>query len=287
MDTRESGREFDTDGLVCGRDGLPVRSVGRWSKDKHHFLQRYIHAFTTAMKDKPQWEGLGFIDLFSGPGMCRVRETDEEIDGSPLIALGSPKPFDGFVFADKSADCLDAVEQRFRERKAAVMPELVRGDSNSEVDRIAGLMPPRWLHLAFLDPTGLHIHFDTIARIAEARRVDLIISVMDQLDLLRNIREYYYPDRSSNLDSFLCGVDWRSQFDQLPNHTAATVREWFLGLYRDCLRGVGYAHFGEPRRISGPNPYYLLFFASKHPRGADLWNKTSGKDRYGQKSLYQ
>lgn len=141
------------------------------------------------MKNKPAWSGLGYVDLFSGPGMCRLRETGEEIDGSPLIALNSPKPFDSFVFADTSADALRAVRERFRGRQAAVVPETVHGDCNENISEIVSLLPHSHLHLAFLDPTGLHVRFDTIRTLTADRRVDLIISVMDLLDVVRNIKK--------------------------------------------------------------------------------------------------
>jgi hypothetical protein len=31
-------------------DGLHIAEVGDWSEDKHHFLRRYIDAFTTSMR---------------------------------------------------------------------------------------------------------------------------------------------------------------------------------------------------------------------------------------------
>lgn len=48
-------------------DGLEISTVGEWSRDKHHFLSRYIDAFTNAMKKKG-WSGLHYIDLFAGAG---------------------------------------------------------------------------------------------------------------------------------------------------------------------------------------------------------------------------
>lgn len=49
-------------------DGLYIPTVGEWSRDKHYYLGRYIHAFTTSMKDK-KWSGLYYIDLFAGAGI--------------------------------------------------------------------------------------------------------------------------------------------------------------------------------------------------------------------------
>ena len=53
-------------------DRLPTDDVGEWSRDKHHFLWRYLDAFTTAMKKK-KWSGLHYIDLFAGSGVVKLR----------------------------------------------------------------------------------------------------------------------------------------------------------------------------------------------------------------------
>lgn len=275
---------FDSPDLVLGTDGLPIREVGVWSKDKHHFLRRYVDVFTTSMKGK--WSGLGYIDIFAGPGMCKIRDTGEEIDGSPLIALASPKRFDAFFFGDKSKDALAALQTRFLAQNAHVLPKLFVGDCNITADTIARALDPSALHLAFIDPTGLHVHFDTIRKLTARHKVDLIISVMDRLDLVRNIQKYYYPKRDSNLDAFLGReVDWRRAYDSLPDKNASHVSHLVLDLYQRQLQSIGYSCFGDRKRIAGTVPYYLLFFASKHPRGANLWNKTSGKDRGGQRSF--
>jgi len=282
----EDGTPFDSPDLEAGSDGLPIRPVGAWSKDKHHFLNRYIHAFTTSMKGKPAWSGLGYVDLFSGPGMCRLRETGEEIDGSPLLALGSSKPFDSLVFADISRDALHAIEERFKRRNAAIVPMTMPGDCNQNAPKIVSLLPRGHLHLAFLDPTSLDIHFSTIRQLTAERRVDLIVSFMDRIDLVRNIKKNYYPNSRSNLDMFLGEeVDWRREYDSLPNTDATHVSRLILELYQTQLREIGYTHFGDRKRIAGAVPYYLLFFASKHRLGADLWNRTSSTGPGGQRSF--
>jgi three-Cys-motif partner protein len=72
--------------LLLGSDGLPIRDSGIWAKEKLHYLEDYLNIFFFGMRKK--WPGkLYYIDLFSGPGLCRIRETGEELDGSPLIAL--------------------------------------------------------------------------------------------------------------------------------------------------------------------------------------------------------
>jgi len=70
-------------------DGLYIPEVGDWSADKHHFLWRYLNAFTTAMKDK-RWSGLHYIDLFAGAGIERLKESKRLDWGLSLIHISEP-----------------------------------------------------------------------------------------------------------------------------------------------------------------------------------------------------
>jgi len=284
-----NGPSFDGQDLVTGSDGLPIREVGAWSKDKHHFLSRYIDAFTTAMAGK--WAGLGYVDLFSGPGMCKVRDTAEEIEGSPLLALGSPRPFDLFAFADVSTDALSAIQRRFEAKGGPSSPLVYAGDCNERIVDVTRDLPTGHLYLAFIDPTGLDVHFETIRALTSHRKVDLIISFMDRLDLIRNI-DIYHDRASPKLDLFLgASSNWRQRYADLPNRSPENITRMTLDAYREQLGAIGYKHFGQPKRITGragaaDTPFYLLLFASKHPLGAKLWNETSKKDRGGQRSLF-
>ncbi|MGE3182633.1 MAG: hypothetical protein AB7N71_13455, partial [Phycisphaerae bacterium] len=73
-------------------DGAVIDNVGDWAANKHHFLYRYVDAFTTAMRNK-NWSGLYYVDLFAGPGILRLRKSGRLDWGSPLIAAQSRYPF--------------------------------------------------------------------------------------------------------------------------------------------------------------------------------------------------
>ena len=98
-------------------DGLIIPTVGEWSRDKHHFLMRYIYAFTTSMKQK-QWSGLHYIDLFAGAGIERL-ETSRELDwGSPLIAAQAPNAFDGLHCCELARKKCEALSHRIERLKS-------------------------------------------------------------------------------------------------------------------------------------------------------------------------
>ncbi len=48
------------------------------------YVGRYISIFRSGMKKK--FGELNYIDLFAGPGKCRIRGTREVRNGTPLIA---------------------------------------------------------------------------------------------------------------------------------------------------------------------------------------------------------
>jgi hypothetical protein len=53
-------------------DGLPARDSGSWIHTKHKLLAYYADLFATGMKH--HWESRVYLELFSGPGKCFVRE---------------------------------------------------------------------------------------------------------------------------------------------------------------------------------------------------------------------
>lgn len=165
-------------------DELITPEVGDWSRDKHYFLWRYLDAFTTTMREKP-WEGLYYIDLFSGAGIERL-ETSQRLGwGSPLLAAQANHRFTRLHLCDKNRGRCNALAQRLQKFPQPSEPLVVCGDANAKVDEIVGPIPPRALCLAFLDPYGLHLNFETVRALSQ-RRMDLIIFFPDHVDALRN-----------------------------------------------------------------------------------------------------
>lgn len=163
-------------------DGLYIPTVGEWSHDKHYFLMRYIDAFTTSMKNK-KWEGLYYIDLFAGAGIERL-ETSKKLNwGSPMIAAKAPHPFNRLHSCEKNNRKYKALKSRID----SIRPDsqVLNGNANEKINEIVKEIPQGALSLAFLDPYGLHLEFETLKVLSE-KRADLIIFFPDHLDALRN-----------------------------------------------------------------------------------------------------
>lgn len=262
-------------------DGLFTPEVGPQSIQKHHFLRRYIDAFTTAMHQKPWAGGLHYLDLFAGAGVEFVRDAGLHW-GSPLIAAQAPIQFRQLHLCEFSARKHSALADRLARFPQPTPPQLIHGDANVAVADVTRVLPPKSLSLAFLDPYGLHLDFGTLRRLGQ-RRVDLIIFFPDHLDALRNWEQVYQGDPDSNLDRVL-GTEWLGRMHAAPRDRWAEV----LGrIYVEQIRTIGYTHFAE-ERISLPNGRYLykLIYCSHSSVGARIWRNVSNIKSDGQRDLF-
>lgn len=267
--------------LVAGSDGYAVRPVGSWSPEKLYYVRRYIDIFTTAMKTK--WPRRVYIDLFSGPGRCVIEDTQQEVDGSPLLALSAKYSFTDVYLNDLDPFAIEALRARVQGLavRAPVFRTLDCNDAARDAVTVLNLGSDA-LGLAVVDPTGFQIHFDAIEELSRGRKIDLIITFMSQ-SLKRFIGE---PQMESALDGFFGDRNWRTLVDKKDIAGRVTARA-LLDHYEDRLRKLGYAHVNDHIRIlnSRESPIYHLVFASKHPRGAEFFKKISQKRFSGQNEL--
>jgi len=270
------------------KDGLPIRCVGQWAKEKYFYLQRYFEIFTTAMKNR--WRGeLYYIDLFAGCGKCRVRETGEEIDGSALLALSIRYPFKKYFMVDLDKNAISALTKRIKNTPYNDKVTLIQGDCNEKIDEILAEIPEKSLSVAVIDPTGLHIKFDTIQKLTANRRIDLVITFPEGMDIKRNLSTYIKQSHSI-LDDYIGDEEWRKLFPKDINKlTNLRIEKSLINYYRKKLSKIGYidVRSGEILiRSSQKNlPLYYLLFASKHSLGHTFWQKISSISSTGQMKL--
>lgn len=261
-------------------DGLYITEVGEWSRDKHHFLLRYLDAFTTAMKDKG-WTGLHYVDLFAGAGIERLQVSGRLEWGSPLITAQTPVPFTNLHLCDNDERKYEALCTRMSRYRTDA--QILHSDANEKVHEVVKAIPEGGLSLACLDPYGLHLQYKTL-KILARKRMDLIIFFPDHLDALRNWQSVYKDNPDSNLDLVLGhGSDWRSQFEKYPaDRRAQLLRD----LYVERIKILGYQEFEYERICIKPGqPLYQLLFCSQHPVAARIWRRVAKKKPDGQNTF--
>lgn len=269
---------------VAHSDELPVRDCGEWTERKLWFWNRYIEITTNAMVGKPQWRGgLVYLDLYAGPGICKIKGTGRRLPGSPLIAANAPKPFERLILAELDPKNVDACRHRVCRFCESTRVRMIEGDCNANLEKILAEIPDGALTLTFVDPEDFGIRFSTLERLAKGRRMDFFILFADAIDLVRNVDMYERLSESKLYEAMPPRELWLDDWRRLENRDGPHVRRFFAEKFacglRECL---GYKGVRE-EVIEGPKgPLYRLIYASKSEKGLEFWDKIAKKELGGQ-----
>lgn len=268
--------------LIEGDDGLPAEDVGAWAKEKHEYLCRYID-ISRAVRSGwlgPRKAGATFIDLFCGPGRCKVRETGEWIDGGAIAAwkksLEGGSPFTQVFIGDLDEERLKAAAARLHQLGAPVIE--VTGSAAETVQQVQPRLNPYGLHFAFLDPFNLEaLNFEIIRTLSSLKRIDILVHV-NQMDLQRNLVTNAVSEESV-FDVFAPG--WRDKVDIARGQQE--VRQQVFQYWRDLVESLGVWPSTEMKLIRGSKnqPLYWLLLAAKHELAHKFWTAASNIDGQG------
>lgn len=276
------------------KDGLLARTAGIWTREKLTYLERYASAFMKAMGPKRSqglWEKLVYIDLLAGPGLDIDSETNDEFNGSPLIALAVRPKFDHLFLGDTLPQNIAALEARIppedRDRVT-----IMSGDCNVVITKVLKQVSARTLGLAFVDPQGFEVHFDTLAKLAK-RRIDLLYLFPSGIGVRRNWRQSIGSQRNK-FDQFWGDPDWRElpvikqATGDIQNLTSDKILNSFVVAFRRKLTLAGFEFQDEAvplfANTNNAQMYHLLYF-SHDPVGLKLWNEIKQIGPGGQRKL--
>ncbi|MGB6832659.1 MAG: three-Cys-motif partner protein TcmP [Candidatus Acidiferrum sp.] len=263
-------------------DGLPARSTGLWVFDKKHYFERYLAIFTRGIDRK--WSGkLSYADLFCGPGRSIVRNSGEEVNGSPLLSLDYE--FDHYVFVDVP-EVLATLEKRLKDHPKQSKVRLVPGDCNKVIAKILEELPADHLTLAFIDPTGLQIMFSTIERLVHNRKVDMLMTIQLGMGIRLNLPQYIQTEGAA-LTDFLGNSRWREDCEAggSPSQIARRIVDRYMAQIRKLDYGTVRDREIEIRTDETNLLLYFMVLASRHRRGEDFWRKATQIGPSGQRRL--
>jgi three-Cys-motif partner protein len=274
---RARGQDF-----VTASDGLPALLVSDHVREKEFAIERMIAIFNNGMQKK--WNRRYYIDLFSGPGKCLIRGSREEVEGSPILAAKSRVQFTDYFLVDIYSDCLEALRTRINSLGLASQQDFnyYPGEADAVIDELVAELPDGQtsLGLAVIDPWGWDFSFETMAKLAAGRRLDLVIN-FPIVNIKRN-----WQRELPRLDKFMNGSSYRSSFkyamtNKDPSVTATRV---LLDSYQKELKCINYKYVNDLVGVTNSKgiPLYFLIFASKHDRGVDFWQKVTGIQESGQ-----
>lgn len=263
---------------VLEDDGLITPDVGIWAEKKYRLVQNYASMFASSMKGK--WDHLVYVDLFAGAGRSLLRDTNEIVPASPLLALDIQHPFTRYIFCELEAVKLDALRQRVGRDFGSLDVRFLHGDANWLVDRILSEIPRphsgcKVLGFCFADPYNLeNLKFETIRQLAQ-RYFDFLVLIPTGMDARRNI-PVYEAKPGSKLDTFLGTTDWREPWQEAQRRGEGA--ELFLTrFYSQQMTTLGYKPTDPQETVAIRNEknstIYRFGFYSRHNLAKRFWQQ--------------
>lgn len=278
-------------------DSIRPAEVGPWANEKLSALEAYLNYYTTRLKNQRQWTTI-YLDAFAGGGKAVLRkkrkdptaqqdlweeepaaEQVEFVRGSPRRALEIRHPFHSYIFIDADparAAMLNDFKTEFEGSRKITIRE---GAADDQIKWVLGHKPDPRRHrgVAFLDPFGAHLSWESVTALARTRLFEVVINFPLHMCLTRlmtknaDIRETW----RTQLDSFL-PPGW---YDQVYESTQNILGdedirkrpdhlERLLSWYREELR-LTFGFVSEPRLIRNTKggPLYYLLWAGPHEAG--------------------
>jgi len=262
-------------------DGLPARASGDWIRRKHHYLDRYCGITATGMKNR--FSSRVFMDVMAGSGICKLKETGEELHGSPLIAM--KHAFTKFVFIESDSVLAAALETRVQAHPKAQLATVICDDWTKVVAN--GRLDFDGLVVAFVDPTGIaQAPWTAVERLLRGNRsIDLLTTLQYSMGITLNLYQYIEaePNKTTALDLFLGERDWRTWKRE---RSDSEFTERVLTRYLEKCGSLG---FQSSRQITvGARDFafrYRLALLSRHPKADEFWQKIITVDESGQREL--
>ena len=266
-----------------------TRFGGVWTIEKLKILERYLDAYTTALKNKSFQ--LVYIDAFAGSGKITVsdqsndrNELDEFVLGSAERAIGiQEKKFDQLIFVDKNPNqCLKLEKLRYQNPDRNIIVEI--SDANEFLNGFSYDWNC-WRGVLFLDPFGTEVEWTTIEKVASFNALDTWI-LFPTSAVLRMLPRTGNPNDipiawAKRLTMVFGNNDWKQLYHQSRQpdlfQDETLVRESgkdsLLDIYKQQLKGLFGERFLEESRTlktSKNSPLFEFLFCAGNARGARI-----------------
>ena len=145
---------------------------GTWTREKLDILERYLDAYTTALKNKPF--KLMYIDAFAGSGQIKMFDKDAEefISGSAERAVNiKDKSFDKLIFIEKNSERIQSLETLRTEYSGRRNILIENMDANEYLQTLDENWK-QWRGVLFLDPFGTEVDWSTIENVESFKALD-------------------------------------------------------------------------------------------------------------------
>jgi three-Cys-motif partner protein len=265
--------------------------IGPWSEIKLDILGCYAAPYSRILSNYGFRHG--YIDAFSGPGLHIRKRDKQEVQGSPLVALGVEPPFDEYHFIDLDGEKMDFLRGQVGSRDDVTF---YNGDCNTVL--MDSVLPrfsyaKRTRALCVLDPYKLTLDWRVICMAGQSRAVEVFIN-FPVMHMNRNCKHEnmadILPGELEAIDHFWGDRSWHATMfrpsDQMNlfggEDLAKSDNRDLVDAYCARLRevaGFGFVADPLPMRNSKNAIVYYLVFAGPNKTGwkivQDIYRKHS------------
>ncbi len=268
---------------------------GPWTQEKLNRLSKYLSAYMKIFKanEQAKYFSTYYVDAFAGTGhridneqpldQCLFGDSDalEFQKGSAVIALETEPPFDHYIFVDKKTEHIDELNA-LKQNYSSIDIKIVKEDANLYLNNWCKCMNWRTSRaVAFLDPYGAQVDWETIKCIAATEAIDLwLLFPLGQAVNRMLTQKMPDPSWANRLDRFFGTTEWRTEFYRPSNQmglfddeeeiekkaTFDTIGKYFVKRLETVFEKVA----NRPLALCNSKniPIFLLCFASGNPKGA-------------------
>ena len=256
---------------------LKFDEINYWTELKLEIIKKYGEAYTKAFARHPNLKKF-YIDGFSGAGVHLSKQSKQQVEGSPALALKVSPSFDHFFFVD-----MNPKKTRHLEKLCAGRSDVSihTGDCNAYLT--TQLLPTIQYGdykraLCLLDPYGLHLDWGVMLQAGQSKAIDMFLNfpVMDMnMNAIWRSPDKATPSGLKRMNRFWGDESWReaayAESDQgnffgreLVKQDNDAVVKAFQKRLKD-VAGFEFVPDPLPMRNSNKAVVYYLFFASQKP----------------------
>lgn len=246
---------------------------------KHVFLESYLERLVH--KTASKYPHIVYVDGFAGPWQSANEKFQDTSFGIALHALRQAKT----SWKERNRDVrmsaylverdptaykqLEAIPQRYPD----IEIKTYSADFLTILPTILRDIPPDAFAFFLIDPKGWRIPLNTLAPLLARPNSEVIFNFMfDFINRAANIND---PVVVSGLNELIPNGDWRSKLDEAEHMQSGEERKAILvdAFAANLARLGNYAYVAETTvlRPLKDRPLYCLFYATRHPRGIEVF----------------
>ncbi|MEQ8313681.1 MAG: three-Cys-motif partner protein TcmP [Gammaproteobacteria bacterium] len=269
---------------------------GVWTRVKLDILEKYLHAYTTALGS--QNFVLHYADAFAGTGEHNQKSPEDQLNliapddflGSVKTALNIEPGFHKYHFNDLNKEFAADLQQiKLEHREKSI--EVSQQDANEFVREFCSSLKKNDRAVLFLDPFSSQLNWETLREVAKTEKVDLwlLFPISVIVRMTPTTEDRIRPEWSKKLNILLGTQEWQKAlyaekkkpliedlFGNNDTNTKERINVDELEQWISDRLGELFAYVAKPVPLKNRNTTLFLFYfavSNRSPKAIALANR--------------